>query len=67
MYLIKNNLFDNDLHLSLIKNNIGNNNEDDLDDSTFDLWKIELKKELPRFWKSMNKPLKSRRRFSHSI
>jgi len=25
-----------------------------LDDYTFDLWKNELKKELPVFWESMN-------------
>ncbi len=27
---------------------------EELDDYTFDLWKNELKKELPVFWESMN-------------
>lgn len=31
-----------------LKNDVG-----DIDDSTFNLWKYELKKELPYFWESM--------------
>ena len=28
--------------------------EEELDESTFDLWKTELEKELPAFWEEMN-------------
>ena len=28
--------------------------EEEIDDSTFDLWKTELQKDLPEFWESMN-------------
>lgn len=31
------------------------NNEFELDESTFDLWKSELEKELNAFWRSMVK------------
>ncbi len=62
MYLKRNHLFNNELQTCLIKNL----NKEDLDDSTFSLWKLELQKELPMFWESMEEPIKSRRRFSHS-
>lgn len=28
--------------------------EEEIDDSTFNEWKIELEKDLPEFWKTMN-------------
>lgn len=35
--------------------NIFIKNEVELDESTFDVWKFELQKELPTFWASMKK------------
>ena len=29
--------------------------EEELDDSTFDMWKLELQKDLPTFWESMTR------------
>ena len=62
MYLKRNHLFDNELQTHLIKNI----NKEELDESNFNLWKLELQKELPMFWESMEEPIKTRRRFSHS-
>ena len=42
-----------------IRENIQNLNKDkineDIDESTFIMWKSELQKELPSFWEIMNK------------
>lgn len=62
MYLKRNHLFNHELHTYLIKNI----NKEGLDDSTFGLWKLELQKELPMFWESMDESIKPRNRFSHS-
>mgnify|MGYP005843359289 CR=1 FL=1 len=62
MYLKKNHLYNNELHTYLNKET----NKEELDDFTFNLWKLELKKELPNFWESMEEPIKPRRTFSHS-
>lgn len=62
MYLKRNHLFNHELHTYLIKNV----NKGELDDSTFGLWKLELQKELPMFWESMDESIKPRNRFSHS-
>jgi hypothetical protein len=62
MYLKRNHLFNHELHTYLIKNV----NKEELDDSTFSVWKLELEKELPMFWESMEEPIKPRNRFSHS-
>lgn len=31
--------------------------EDDIDDLTFHQWKLELQKEIPNFWESVNKKI----------
>ena len=62
MYLKRNHLFNDELQTHLIKNL----NNEELDDSTFSLWKSELQKELPMFWESIEEPIKPRRMFSHS-
>ena len=31
--------------------------EEDIDDRTFDQWKLELQKEIPNFWEAVNKRL----------
>lgn len=62
MYLKRNHLFNNELQTHFIKNI----NKEELNDSTFTLWKLELQKELPMFWESMEEPIKPRHRFSHS-
>lgn len=31
--------------------------EEELDDYTFDQWKLELQKEIPNFWEAVNKRL----------
>ncbi len=62
MYLKRNHLFNNELQTKLIKN-ISNQ---DIDETTFTIWKTELEKEIPMFWESMDEPIKPRRPFSHS-
>ena len=62
MYLKRNHLLNNELQTHFIKNL----NKEELNDSTFNLWKSELQKELPMFWESMEEPIKPRRKFSHS-
>ena len=62
MYLKRNHLLNNDLQTNFIKNANGQ----EMDDSTFTLWKSELEKELPMFLQAMNEPIRPRNRFSHS-
>jgi len=62
MYLKRNHLLNNDLQTRFIKNA----NKQEMDESTFTLWKSELEKELPMFLQAMNEPISPRNRFSHS-
>ena len=56
MYTKKNIVSTNDACASSFKGNKGV----DLDDSTFNMWKTELEKELPNFWDSMTSGFKRR-------
>jgi len=56
MYSRKNIVSTNDARVNFIKNN----KDIELDDSTFNMWKNELEKELPGFWESMNGGFKRR-------
>jgi len=56
MYTKKNIVSTNDARASSFKNS----KEVDLDDSTFNIWKTELEKELPNFWDSMTVGFKRR-------
>ena len=38
-----------------INNNSQNKFNEDIDESTFILWKSELQKELPSFWETLNR------------
>ena len=49
MYTKKNIVSTKDARANFFKNS----KEIELDDSTFNMWKSELEKELPTFWESM--------------
>jgi len=62
MHLKKNHIFSGELHTILIKDA----DKEELDDPTFNLWKLNLQKELPIFWESMDETIKPKHKFSHS-
>ncbi len=43
------------LGLLMEEENLFLKNRSDLDETTFDVWKSELEKELPTFWASMKR------------
>ena len=62
MYMRKYNLLNKEIHTTLFKNTINEETED----YTFTKWKLELQRELPFFWESMEESIKPRHKFSHS-
>ena len=51
MHLKRNIEKKQDINASFLRNN---KQGTELDDSTFNMWKSELQKELPSFWESMS-------------
>ena len=54
MHLKENNIITPEAHSFLISLK----REEELDESTFIMWKYELQKDLPNFWESMNGAVK---------
>ena len=52
MYLVKGNIILQESRTIFFRNAGRNGN---IDENMFNMWKVELQKELPSFWESMNK------------